>query len=225
MKRLHISSKTLLQYKNDQIKQFEKLVKVARKQATEKSIHKIRVTARRLTPVLKNKKLRKMARVLGKERDLDVAINNANHYQLATRILRQAKKAAHKNTGAKLKKIDIKIPAHSSNARMLIDFKRMMRKQNLKLKQFSQAKPSQIDLHRLRIVFKKVRYGLEAIGIIQPQLQNMQDLLGHIHDLEVLQELLGEDQAVLRDKSKAKRQVNRSYRQVIQSTSKCLDQI
>lgn len=98
MERLHVSSKTLLQYKKDQIKKIENFFKKTSKHPNAKRIHKIRITIRRLSVVLNIRKLKDLAKVLEKERDLNVAIFNAKEYGLGYKKLIEVKKSVRKKS-------------------------------------------------------------------------------------------------------------------------------
>jgi CHAD domain-containing protein len=91
MKKFHITSKLLLQYRNDQIMIFDELLRKASENPTTKCIHQIRVTIRRLGVVINSVKLDQLTKVLGRERDLEVAIANAKKYGLGTRKLKRQK--------------------------------------------------------------------------------------------------------------------------------------
>ena len=219
MDRLHISSHALLEYKNAQIKILEDLLKKAKKHPTTKNIHKIRVSIRRLGVVLTSTKLKHLAKVLGKERDLDVAMKNARSYGMGVGKLKKNKNTARKKTETELKEFNLRNLHNKKDTKLLINFKRLMRKLNLELEDDNE------DLHLLRIRLKHVRYGFEAIGQFHVKLQNMQDLLGHIHDLEVLQKLKGDKKAVQRDKESATEQAHRNYNSTIRLVRKTLDRI
>jgi CHAD domain-containing protein len=225
MDRLHISSKALLQYKTDQINLFEKTLKKASKHPTAKLVHKIRVTIRHLSVVLNSRKLKELAKVLGKERDLDVAIFNAMKYGLGAKKLIVKKKAARKKTVKELKKFNPKFLHSSPNAKILIRYKTKMRKLNLQLEKFLTMEMTDKQAHQLRIAIKEVRYGLEAIGHKHVRLQKMQDLLGHIHDMEVLQKLKGKRTKIQKDKEFGIEEFHHSYKSLINFMRKTLDRI
>lgn len=225
MERLHIASKSLLQYKNDQIKNFEKLLKKASKNPTAKRIHNIRITIRRLSVVTNSRKLKELAKALGKERDLDVAIFNAMKYGLGTKKLIKAKNVARKISLEEMKAFDKRLLHRTSNVKILITYKRMMRKLNIQLEKFQTIKMTDKKAHKLRIAIKEVRYGLEAIGHSHVRLQKMQDLLGHIHDLEVLQKLKGKKNKIQKDKEFATEEFNHSYQSLLRFMRKRLELI
>jgi CHAD domain-containing protein len=225
MDRLHVSSKSLLQYKNDQIKTFENVLKKASQHPTPKRIHKIRISIRRLSVVLNSRKLKELAKVLGKERDLDVAILNAKKYDLGTKRLIADKKKIRKKSLKEMKNFNTKLLHHVPDAKILICYKIKMRKLNLQLEKFQSMEMTGKKIHQLRIAIKEVRYGLEAIGLPYVRLQKMQDLLGHIHDLEVLQKLKRKHKKIQKDKEMAISEFHRSYRSLIGFMRKILNRI
>lgn len=225
MKRLTLSDKVLIQYKTNQLKSFKKLLKKTTKHPTTKRIHQIRVAIRRLRVVLNNDGLRKLARVLGKERDFDMAIKNAEVYGLGTKKLMSAKKRARKKTQRELKKVEDKNLERSCEPDLLVRYKKMIKKLNVELEGFRTMKLSNKQYHQLRITFKKIRYALEILGRPQTNLQKMQDLLGHINDLEILQSLKGKQDRIQKDKEALIKEVDLSYPMVIRSTQKMLTTI
>lgn len=215
MDRLNVSSKILLQYKNDQIKTFENIFKKTSQHPTPKRIHKIRITIRRLSVVLNSRKLRELAKVLGKERDLEVAILNAKKYDLGTRRLIEDRNKKSKKSLQKMKNFNTKFLHTPPQTKILDTYQMKMRNLNLQLEQFQTMKMKGEKLHQLRIATKEVRYGLEAIGHTSVKLQKMQDLLGLIHDLEVLQKLKKKHNKIQKDKKLATEEFNRSYKSPI----------
>ena len=225
MDRLHISSKSLLQYKNAQLHIFEKTLKKASKHPTAKLIHKIRVTIRRLSVVQNSRNLKELGKVLGKERDLDVATFNAMKYGLGTKKLITAKKVTRKHSLKEMKAFNKKLLHRTNDAKILIAYKLKMRKINLQLEKFQTITMTAKKEHQLRILIKEVRYGLEAIGHSYVRLQKIQDLLGHIHDLEVLQKLKGKHTKIQKDKEFMTEEFNHSYQSILRFMIKILDSI
>jgi CHAD domain-containing protein len=225
MDRLHVSSKSLLQYKNNQIQNFENVFKKASQHPTPKRIHKIRIAIRRLSVVVNSRKLKDLAKVLGKERDLDVAIVNAKKYDLGTKRLIEDKKKISKKSLREMKNFNPKLLHHAPDAKILITYKILMRKLNLQLEHFQTMEMTDKKIHQLRITIKEVRYGLEAIGLPYVRLQRMQDLLGHIHDLEVLQKLKKKHKRIQKDKKLATEEFRRSYKSLINFMQKIIARI
>jgi len=200
---------------------FEKLLKKASKKPTVKTIHKIRITIRRLSVVVNSRKLKELAITLGKDRDLDVAILNAKTYGLKTKKLMKTKKAARKRTIDAIKDFDTRLLHRHSDLKILSTYKRGMRKLNIKLHKFQKLELTPKDLHHLRIAIKEVRYSLEALGHFYLRLQRMQDDLGHIHDLEVLQKMKGKKSRIQKDKESSMKEFNRTYRSALSFIISC----
>lgn len=180
---------------------------------SEKSVHSLRITIRRIRaifwivrhcengPRLKtsDQRLRKLTRALGKIRELDVAIKDAKSYYIQNdelkrrrdEISRAPSKALSKRGFNRIRKqliADSKKIANSKRLK-LTDSYRRLRKQIQKWEERKAYHKS--DLHRLRILVKRTRYSLDALGTPIHQLADLQDKLGKMHDLEVLVCLLG----------------------------------
>jgi CHAD domain-containing protein len=225
MNKFHLSSKTLLQYKDEQLKLFEVLLKKASKHPRTKNIHQIRVTMRRLAVVISSRNLQKLAKVLGNKRDLDVAIENARNYGLRTGKLERAQKKARKKSKRVLKAFNPMLLKRPPNKNILMAYKIMMRKLTEALASLEKMDMDKKQLHLFRITLKQVRYGLEAVGLVQENLQKLQDLLGRIHDLEKLQKLKGKNTRIKKDEDKAIQKVVASYEPVIRAVRKILVRI
>lgn len=225
MSKLHLSSKSLQLYKVEHLKLFEVLLDNAAKNPSTKNIHDIRITMRRLSVVLNSRNLKKLAKVLGKKRDLDVAIKNARLYGLSTRKLEKARKKAKKNSKQELKNFNPKSLKRTPQKNILMDYKKMMRKLTRELFGLKTIDMTKKQIHHLRINLKQARYGLEAIGHSQIHLQKMQDLLGGIHDLENLQKLKGKNARIKKDEDIIIQKVKAYYGPVIRSARKILVRI
>ena len=222
MEKLHLTSTSLLRYRLDQIMLFEEYHKQAAKDPSTKLVHKLRIINRHLGVVLNSRKLKKLVKVLGKERDLDVAIANAKTYCLGTKKLLKEKKKANKKTKRELNLFDPTILKRASTANLLMKYKSHMRHLNKELDHFETMTIADKQLHHLRIVLKQIRYGLEAIGERNIKLKHMQDSLGHIHDLEVLQKLTGKKRRIQKDKDLAIKKVKENYPAIIKLVRKSL---
>jgi CHAD domain-containing protein len=225
MRTQHIPPKILLQYKNNQLKILSQLLTKSSKRLTSNRIHQLRVTIRRLSVVLTSRKLQKLAKVLGKDRDLDVAIKNAKIYHMGSKKLKQAKRLARKDSEKAVKKFALKGPERSSRSKLVVIYKRMMRKNLVEFEKYQSINLGHKKLHKLRILMKEIRYGLEAIGKPDPKLKKMQDLLGHIHDLEVLEKLKFRKKSIQKEKEATVTKVKSAYLGVDQLIKKSLGQI
>lgn len=191
-------------------KVFAQLAKEVHERPTEENVHKMRTTIRRLRSVLalmkvtsKHKQLKKLARRLGEQRDLDVALINANKFKLSCGKLKKRQKKQRKLTQEILRPKKI-IPLKESLSKVA---QKISEHPPLKLETSFAAKKKELqklkhknmsveELHRARILVKEVRYLMEAMGKPTTKLKKLQNLLGEIHDLEILQEKLGKDAAV-----------------------------
>ena len=122
---------------------------------------------------------------------------------------------ARKKNKKKMQLFNEKSLRETSQINLLMKYKTMMKELSLELEDFESIEMTNTQFHRLRITLKKVRYGLEAIGQIRPQLERMQDILGHMHDLEVLQGLVGKKNRIKKDKRFAKNNAQAEYLSVV----------
>ncbi len=200
---------------------FEKQVRGTNQDPTRKNVHELRVTIRRIRAALwliehgsprisfgkLPSSLRKLGQVLGEQRELDVAIQDATHYHLKTKKLKSQRRLKKQMLFAK---IDSK-----HRQKIQHDLERAVRKlqshpelnlavgltrlRGRLIPWVRKARINDDDLHELRITAKKARYVLEAIGKpIQP-LRNLQGPLGRGHDLEILQDFSGKNIKVQSD--------------------------
>jgi len=187
MDRLHLSSKALLRYKKKQVEKLSKMLKKAQKNSTPETTHEIRTTIRRLSILMKNKEIKSLMKALGKERDLHVAKNLASSFSLSIRKINQVNKKLKRTSLEEIQSFNLKTLEIKSDPKILIRFKSAMRQFNSKLEKFSPHSLKSNEMHKFRILLKKVRYGLEAIGEESPKLKEMQEHLGKTHDIDVLQ--------------------------------------
>lgn len=180
--------------------QFLKLRKQVHRHPDEENVHDLRIASRRLLTLINifnldpfSQPLKKAAKKLGKLRDLDVAIIHAKTYGLDTEDLKDERKKQRKKVRKFLtnghKKLIEKIIHHSQLTltnkddhdleKTIGDFKEQM-------KQWEHVHLGRENFHEFRISLKKARYLLEAQGKDVKELKKLQDLLGEIHDLEVL---------------------------------------
>ena len=197
--------------------------------AAEENVHKLRVANRRLLMLHwildhhsgfhsikgRSKNLRKLCEVLGKQRELDMAIKDAKHYGLDTASLIHKRKNARRQTRSFLRL--------KRQMAILKDLKKM--KQNLeKLNRKVQKKGAEIEfrdaaqkiqdkltpwvhhdfnmktMHQFRILIKKTRYSLEAFGCPILPFHDLQDNLGRAHDLDILVRFVKATPAIKWDK-------------------------
>lgn len=198
-----------------QIQEFQRQAPRVYQNPSKKNVHQLRVTVRKIRAALwlldqgsqnvslgkLSRDLRKLGHSLGHQREIDVAIEDATARGLKTAKLETRRRREMKNLrrdlnferrdriARRLKKVLSKI-----SHRQKLDLKIGLLKLRNKLKPWEQRSVLRNrDLHQLRIMVKKVRYALEAIGKPVAPLKELQTLLGRGHDLEILQEFLGKN--------------------------------
>lgn len=179
---------------------FLKLRKEVHRHPDEENVHDLRVASRRLLTLINifnldpfSKPLKKAARKLGELRDLDVAIVHAKTYGLDTDDLKDERKELRKKVKKFFSKdreeMIEKIIHHAQISltnkddkdieKTIKDFREQMNK-------WADVPLGRENFHEFRIALKKARYILEAQGKKVKELVKLQDLLGEIHDLEIL---------------------------------------
>jgi CHAD domain-containing protein len=198
-----------------------KLIKKTRMRRTADRVHDLRVTVRRLRTALwlaghdkeiprfgaLSKSLRNLGKILGGLRQLDVAIADAKYYRLPVGDLKarrkEARKAADVALAPKLGDVFYKklgrlvrlLNEHDGGGAVKGASKLLERVETPK----ALARGSKAEFHRFRIFMKKVRYTIEAFGLQPGRVKTLHDRLGKAHDLEVLQRLVGKNDAVRKD--------------------------
>ena len=195
------------------IENYHSLVK--KFQAIEKGlsaeeIHDKRVLLRRIFPMLAayNIKASKVKNgeitfnLFGKLRDIQVQLENLEKSELPTELIeyqhflkkREVKvqekvRKFSKKKVIKFPKLDKDIPI--DNAKLISKVNKQLEKLIEKIELLNIANVS--DIHELRVEFKKYRYLIEILAMIESideakinDLKTYQDLLGEIHDYEVL---------------------------------------
>lgn len=211
----------LIKYLGNQSKTIKKLTVKVSDSLIEKDIHQLRVAIRRTRTalwLLKNSsvhirikkldhKLHRLAKTLGKVRELDVAIIEANQYKLKSNQLKVRRKAAHKDLRKLInptyrKRLSNELLDFVNSAKtkkpILLNKARHKLRYQLK-KQLNKNLNKFKSLHQLRITFKKTRYALEAMGKSVEPIKGLQDILGKAHDLEQLQALTEKNKKVMSD--------------------------
>lgn len=129
-------------------------------------------------------------------RELDVAIQDAKKYSgKSTRLKLRRKKAGNdfqnlihrKKITREFSRVGNKMKTTSQGANS--ETRNKLRA--LLIEQLKKKLQKQSSFHKLRITLKKVRYILEALDKPIGPIESIQRLLGEIHDLEILQSLLG----------------------------------
>lgn len=179
----------------------------------EKYFHSVRVATRRMRAafwILKgsprrqelcdlNLYLKKLGRVLGKIRDVELALIDSKKYQIDVSELRSSQQVLKKKiqkltTKSELRKLTARLSVARDLAANVNPLLVVEARDNLRLlmdsridKKFRRAK----KLHQLRIDMKKARYILEAMGEPVEPLKPLQDVLGEAHDLQILRGFVG----------------------------------
>ena len=139
--------------------------------------------------------LRKLGKILGEVREVEVAIHDANHYGIELFDIKSRRGKAQK----KIKKL-VSEKKRNNLSKQFADAQNRIRK--FGRVSFSMARDELIfkirrelvlclrgetKPHKLRIVLKKTRYALEAMGKRTGQMKLLQTVLGEEHDLVTLQ--------------------------------------
>ena len=186
-------------------------------------IHPVRVASRRLRATFwilshnskgdetkdLNKYLKKLGKLLGQVRDLDAAIIDAKNYKIDSADLKSSQKILSRKIQKLTLKKSMKVVRRqitsaenlASRATPLMISEARNELSGLMEKQIEKKPSSAKKLHQLRINLKKTRYILEAIGEPVTPLKPLQDVLGEVHDLQVLQRLIGKNNKLKRKES------------------------
>lgn len=225
------ANRRLVHFFDSQIAAFERLAAEVSKSPTKNRVHELRIVTRRLRAILwllrndpsieshrrEERALRKLGKVLGRQRELDVALRDAGVLKLDVSALKgrraKARKAAQetfgspatKRLGRRLKEILKQLKSDPE----VLHTEKSLEKLRRRLDRWQGTEPRREDLHELRIVAKKIRYILEALGRSTEPLRELQDHLGDVHDMEVLQEFLGEKKKTERAAAAASKEARR----------------
>lgn len=196
---------SVTEYFDKNYQKFLRLRKKVHSQPDEENVHDLRIASRRLLTLIRifeldpfSKPLKKAANKLGELRDLDVSLAHADEYGLPSEDLKRERNKARKKvkkffTKQRQKTIE-KIMHHAQvklqekNEGDLHDVVERYKSEMMKWKDVPIGRE---NFHDFRIALKKARYILEAQGEKVKELVRLQDLLGDIHDLEVLTEKTG----------------------------------
>ena len=186
---------------------FEKKSREIYQDPTRRNVHELRVTVRRIRAALWLIKhgsprvsfgklpssLRIHGQVLGEQRQLDVAIQDATHYHIKTKKLKSLRqitknllvsKIDSKHRKKILKKLESAIGAlkYHPELDLTLGLTRLCARL---IPWVRKARISDDELHELRITAKKARYVLEVFGRPTQPLQKLHVASGRGHDLEV----------------------------------------
>ena len=207
-------------------------------------IHKLRVNTRRLRAsfwVLDHdykrcpesdstlREIKHLGRVLGERRQFDVAFEIANEYRVNANYLKSRWELAGQNALKILSLNGQNITTRLENICHTLNLTppRVKNshdhlKHKLKLWR-SHASYKKDDFHKLRIFVKKLNYIFEARNLeAHKKLKKFQDLLGNLHDLVVIEELVKTTFSVKRDIKKYRYKILNTQDEVFKLLSKQL---
>jgi len=182
------------------------------KKLSKKELHELRLNLRRWRvafwalryslPVKAFHKLKKRAdranKILGKKRELDVAMTDAKKYGLKTSFIKTSRREAKKKVERLLRSGELEelrkelgdFNRHLRRGRR-VDLSPALRRLQEELRMASRKNHFRAkEYHHLRIQVKKARYLLEMFHQPMAGLKLLQDELGKIHDLEVLKKMV-----------------------------------
>jgi CHAD domain-containing protein len=166
------------------------------------NVHKLRVATRRLRSLLwlleeeglevgPAKSLKKLGRALGEKRELDVMEEDAKIFGIKLKGLKKRKQASlegvKRSTHPRVEKELLeKLKALREISKELSNAPIAKKKLREKLRGWEKRKLTEKNFHTFRVLMKKVRYALEALGKKARPLKPLQEHLGRAHDLQVL---------------------------------------
>jgi CHAD domain-containing protein len=216
------SQRHLRKYLDTQAKAISAWSKQVSRHLSGKPVHELRLATRQARAVfwiLKNssahvrfkkldRKLHQLGVTLGKVREIDVAISDANHYKIKTselirdrtEVVKKLKRLVSIDSRRTLKKL-LKTARKSVRRMSSFEMTHVRKKLSKILRaQLAQELEGPKQFHQLRISVKKARYAIEAmgqakhpIGRSNHPMKKLQDTLGHAHDLELLQGFTGKN--------------------------------
>ena len=180
------------------------------KETTSDEIHDKRVILRRIFPILttfdinpgKVKNGEKAFKLFGKLRDIQVQIQKLENSELNAEFneylefLKKKELELKDKVNKFSKKKELKFPKIKKKKK--VDTEKIINKTNWQLNILSEKIQSLInfdvvDIHSIRVDFKKYRYLVEVLKYIEnidekklEEMKHYQDVLGEIHDYEVL---------------------------------------
>lgn len=193
------------EYFDKNYQKFLRLRKKVHSRPDEENVHDLRIASRRLLTLIRifeldpfSKPLKKAANKLGELRDLDVSLHHADEYGLPSDDLQLERKKARKKVKkffTKQRQKTIEKIMHHAQIKLQEkdegDLHDVVEKYKAEMMKWKDTPIGRENFHEFRIALKKARYILEAQGERVKELVRLQDLLGDIHDLEVLTEKTG----------------------------------
>lgn len=198
----------LREYALEWLGKFGELYDEVQGQPSARVVHKMRVAVRRLRSVLTliepvksqaeklDDELQDLQDRLGECRELDVALKDAKDFSVAPdEIKKRRKKSVRKIRDEFTSQRKEKLEKRLREALLEIDTAKLHPEKALQafrqdFTQRAKAHPKKAKkLHRLRISAKKFRYALEAVGREAKPLENLQGVIGRMHDMQTLRKL------------------------------------
>ena len=216
------SQRHLSKYLDTQVQAISSGSKKVRHLTSGEPVHELRLATRQVRAVfwvLKHStehvrfkkldlRLRELGEALGKVREIDVAIADANHFKIKSSKLipirmeavKKLRKLIKRHQRQSLNKL-LSLANKSVRSMSSIQVTEAREKLNKSLNhQLTQDIHGTAKLHKLRIAVKKARYAIDAMsGSFSPTnrsnhpMKELQDVLGHAHDLELLQGFTGKN--------------------------------
>lgn len=200
------------------------------KKPTPEKIHRLRILTRQARAALwlhdakktaANKRLRNLGKHLGTCRQNDVLLKDAKTYNFKTKHIKKKRKSSYKKLRKLLDKFHIKkidkVIRKNTQVDFFEDHKKSLQKKILRpLNDWPSNLPDdKKELHKIRITTKKIVYRLEHLGIKASQLKSLQQSLGRLHDLEILEnELDINPSEIASEQEKLKHKAQMTYREI-----------
>ena len=209
------SERALIRYLDDQSKIIESLAPKVFRRLTGRPVHQLRIATRRVRAALwvlskssdrlefphLNRDLQRVGKVLGRVRELDVAVSDATKYEISSSDLCERRKIAQKElrrvlSSRERKRLERRLRAACATAQNAdqVSFKKPCRLLRARLgKVLATPVRPKSNLHPIRVLIKKSQYALEAMGDSSGPMKNLQGILGDANDLAFLQANTGKN--------------------------------
>jgi CHAD domain-containing protein len=199
---------------------FRKQASEVRKNPSEKKVHMLRITTRKIRNTLavmeirpESERLKHLAKTLGDIRDADVAISNSKKFNLKDKHILKLRKSYGKEVRKNLQKDKVKKQLKELNGYEVelrrgtdAELKHCVTNFRKELLTWKDRKLTLKNMHDFRKIMKKVRYFFEAVSMEIAGLDTLHECLGELHDLIVLTEISGRHtdihKVILKEKKK-----------------------
>lgn len=199
--------KRLLRFFQEQGREFLDLEKRVHENPGKRSVHDLRVSARKLRSLQElfdlpsMRGLKKVVQASGELRDLDVGLEHSREFSLNPTELADQRRELSRRLRARIRKKD-RAAVRRELGRAEKHLKKRLESElefsvflaNLRLLLSHRLTPK--NGHRVRIELKRVRYLLEALRLPVAHLTCLQEFLGDWHDLQVLEQKYGRSVAL-----------------------------